>query len=53
MRKRTLIPEVPIGLLRDSKSNWGWRILFGLFFDEAEPKRVVGSSEKASGLLSC
>ena len=46
MRKRTLIPGVPIGLLRDSKSNWSWRILFELFFEEAEPKRVVGFSKK-------
>jgi hypothetical protein len=49
MRKRTLIPGVPIGLLRDSKSNLGWRILVELFFDEVEQKRVVGSSEKGVG----
>jgi hypothetical protein len=53
MRKRALIPGVPIGLLRDSESNLGWHILFGLFFDEAEQKRVVESSEKAPRLLNC
>jgi hypothetical protein len=46
MRKRTLILGAPIGLLRDSKSNWGWHLLFELFFEETEPKRVVGFPEK-------
>jgi hypothetical protein len=53
MRKRALIPGVPIGLLRDSKSSLGWPKLFGLFFDEAKQKRVVDAFEKAPRLLNC
>jgi hypothetical protein len=49
MRKRALILGVPIGLLCDSKSNLGWRILVELFFDEAEKKYVAGSSKKGVG----
>lgn len=32
-------------LLRDRKSNLGWRILAGLFFEEREQKRIVKDSE--------
>src|SRR6266540_2843320 len=39
-------------LLRDSNSNLGWRILVELFFDEAEQKRVVESSEQGVAIVT-
>ena len=38
-------------LLRDSKSNLGWRILVELFLDEAEQKRVVETSEQGVNIV--
>ena len=39
-------------LLRDINSNLGWRILLELYFDEAEQKRVIESSEHDKSIAS-